>query len=1072
MKKVLVFLGILGIMVPQGLFAQMENPEDKVTIIDSPASNVFTAEEKMSLSSFGFTEDMGVVMCGESHPYDSVKTAFQSNLESTVPGANISFEGMLRNEDEAPLIGSKLVLRILKKNDKSTTTGEGYDIVDQFTYDDKLNIGSWEEKKVSVNWHVPEDVAGGEYFLVPFVIVDEHIVSGFYFMDTAPIDAPQFRVKGTEAQGVFFDKTKTTINEQQYSFSGLVTRAPKNEATTVRVVLTNPRSEEQVMRVTWNEYLRNDFRDENLQNKKLELIALGANESKEISYEVSPKYTTATYLSVVAEGQYQKNIQNIRFIREGLTDVAIETASLKSFTLREGVENSLSGCVSVASTVADNQANLMLTLKDQRGNIIHTYQSDKPLVRGVNEFTDTFTPTKNYGEVILTATLTDASGQIMEFSTPYSCMTLSGGACYDTDQPLVVRSWKNIALILILMLPIVVLAVLIIKKQKSKNRFKFFLALFIVGATLMLPLHKADAAKIEVDWKFSGPKANQSSISQNSNCSPGWTFTNLLDDNANSKHLLGEADTNSGMTQLCIRADDPTITLSSQWTTTGCSGGNTLTGVWDDAGTANPWDDDSYHVHSLNEENFRPNNSRAYSWCLGASGGGATKVQSRWVEWVSSTYYPPCATDETILIGTHRKNEWFRFLNMNYEDTDGANQRSLCAKIVVVNNNPPTTPSLTGPTTGNTATPYPYVTQASDPDGNTVRYGIDWDNNKTIDEWTAYAASNTAVSTNHAWATPGSYTFEALAQDSNGASSGWSTPLTMTIATSVSGLCGLANGTPTTPPPTIGLCTTGAPSVVTPSAVPGPYAWTCTGSGGGGNATCNAPYLTPAPTLDLKINGSDIPITVNRNDNLSITWTPPTNATTCTGSGNNWNGVKSILGGSDNILATAPSLYTLTCTGPGGTTSDSVSVTLSKTFKICQNACNQGDVPNPLGMVQGSTRQLTGCFNDATSCTDASGDVTGTTTWTDTGGPEVSISNGLITANQEGSENVTGTYSSSTQTRRVDVSCLAQSCSTSEALKYCTNETFSWPTGCAVTPTQTCSGSKSCDFNWKEVAPN
>ena len=71
MKKMLVFLGILGIMVPQGLFAQMENPADKVTIIESPVPNVLTAEEKTSLSSFGFTEETGAVMCS-SKPYCGV----------------------------------------------------------------------------------------------------------------------------------------------------------------------------------------------------------------------------------------------------------------------------------------------------------------------------------------------------------------------------------------------------------------------------------------------------------------------------------------------------------------------------------------------------------------------------------------------------------------------------------------------------------------------------------------------------------------------------------------------------------------------------------------------------------------------------------------------------------------------------------------------------------------------------------------------------------------------------------------------------------------------------------------
>ena len=1073
----LVFLSILGIMVPQGLFAQMENPNDRVTIIESPTPDVLTGEEKMSLSSFGFTEDAGVAMCGESHPYGSIKTTFQSNLESTVPGANISFEGKLRNEDEAPLIGSKLVLRILKKNDKGTTTGEGYDVVDQFTYDDNLSISSWEERSITVNWHVPEDLAGGEYFLVPFVIVDEHIVSGFYFMDTVPTDAPKFRVKSTETEGVFFDKAKTTINNQRYSFGGLATRVPKNEATTVKVVLTNPRDEGQVMRVTWNEYVRNDFVGENLQNKKLELIALEANESKEISYEVSPKNTTATYLSIMAEGQYQKNIQNIRFVREGLADIAIETASLGQFPLHEGTANSLSGCLSVASTVTDKQANLTLTLKDHHGNVIHTYRSDKPFVKGVNEFKGEFTPTKNYGEVTLTATLTNGSGQVTEVSTPYSCVTLSGGACYDTDQPQVVRSWKNIALILIIMLPIAVLAILIIKKQKSRNRFKFFLALFIVGAALMLPFYKVDAAMIQTSWVYAGPKANQASISQNSNCPAGWTFTNVIDDNVNARHLLGEQDTNAGMTQLCIQADDPAITLSSQWTTGSCSGGNTFTGVNDDAGVVNPFNDDAYHVHNLNEENFRPNGSGAYSWCLGASGGGATQVQTRWVEWASSVYYPPCAVDETILIGTHRHSSAPAsvYLNMNYADMNGPNQRSLCAKIVVVNT-PPGAPTLSGPMTGTTGAIQTFAVRASDPEGHQIQYGIDWDNDSVADEWMPALPSGTTGNPTHIWATPGSVTLRAVAMDSGGLVSPWSNPWTITISGPISGICGAAQGWPTTPPPTIGLCTSGNPTAVTPGNASSPHSWSCLGSSGGADVACSAPYQEPLPIVDFKINGSDGPVTIARNGNLNITWGNVPNAVSCVASGGtNWDGVKNPGGGNDNVSAISTIVYTMTCTNSqGNSASDSISVTLANTFKICQNACDGGDVPNPLGMVQGSTRQIVGCFNDAVACTDPTGDVTTnpSTAWSDAGGPEITLSStGLITAVQQGSESMSGTYGGNTQSRTINVSCVAQSCSASEALKYCTNETFSWPTGCAAPPTQTCSGSKSCNFNWKEVAP-
>ena len=391
-------------------------------------------------------------------------------------------------------------------------------------------------------------------------------------------------------------------------------------------------------------------------------------------------------------------------------------------------------------------------------------------------------------------------------------------------------------------------------------------------------------------------------------------------------------------------------------------------------------------------------------------------------------------------------------------------------------NQPPSAPSLTGPTTGSTSVSYPYNTQASDPDGDTVRYGIDWDNNNTVDEWTTYVASNTSVSTNHSWATAGSYTFKALAQDSNGASSGWSTPLTMTIQNIVNGTCGAANAFPTTNPPSIGLCFSGTNTPVTPGVAPGPYSWSCTGGGGGSTATCSAPYLEPAPVVDLKINGSDGPLTVNRNANLNITWGNIPYAATCTGTGNNWTGGKFTTGGNDNIQATAASLYTLTCTNSQGiSASDSISVTLAPTLKICQNSCSGSiEPPASFSMDRYDTKDLVACHNDAVSCTDATGDVTTSATWTEGGGNPVSLGGSspkTLTADNVGTESIQATYSGNTVIRSVTVTCTdsgaCQRDSRSQSL--CQKDNFTVTDNCGQI--QNCTGEKTCDYNWKEVAP-
>lgn len=89
----------------------------------------------------------------------------------------------------------------------------------------------------------------------------------------------------------------------------------------------------------------------------------------------------------------------------------------------------------------------------------------------------------------------------------------------------------------------------------------------------------------------------------------------------------------------------------------------------------------------------------------------------------------------------------------------------------------------------------------------------------------------------------------------------------------------------------------------------------------------NSFNVSPPPTVDLKINGSNGPISILQGNNLNLTWTS-TNATTCSATGAGWIGTKGV-SGSENVAATLDSTYTLSCTGLGGNASDGVSVDVS-----------------------------------------------------------------------------------------------------------------------------------------------
>jgi len=93
----------------------------------------------------------------------------------------------------------------------------------------------------------------------------------------------------------------------------------------------------------------------------------------------------------------------------------------------------------------------------------------------------------------------------------------------------------------------------------------------------------------------------------------------------------------------------------------------------------------------------------------------------------------------------------------------------------VSSNNPPTAPVITGPTTLHAEESGSYTFRSTDPDNDQVKYGIDWNNDSIVDSWSTLGASGWTYTEPHVWNTSGAKSFRALAQDSNGGTSGWST---------------------------------------------------------------------------------------------------------------------------------------------------------------------------------------------------------------------------------------------------------------------------------------------------------
>ena len=76
---------------------------------------------------------------------------------------------------------------------------------------------------------------------------------------------------------------------------------------------------------------------------------------------------------------------------------------------------------------------------------------------------------------------------------------------------------------------------------------------------------------------------------------------------------------------------------------------------------------------------------------------------------------------------------------------------------------PPDAPTIDGQTSGKTGKEYEYTFNATDPDGDDVKYYIEWGDNNT--EWTDFNASGTEIKVKHTWSNDGTYNITAKAQD-------------------------------------------------------------------------------------------------------------------------------------------------------------------------------------------------------------------------------------------------------------------------------------------------------------------
>jgi outer membrane protein assembly factor BamB len=108
------------------------------------------------------------------------------------------------------------------------------------------------------------------------------------------------------------------------------------------------------------------------------------------------------------------------------------------------------------------------------------------------------------------------------------------------------------------------------------------------------------------------------------------------------------------------------------------------------------------------------------------------------------------------------------------QNFSGPNFQTYLYALRIINEQPPSAPTITGTTNGKIKTNYEYTITSTDPEGNNISYYVDWGDG-THTGWIGPFNSGHELTVNHTWNKRGTYTIKAKAVDNYSAESGWGT---------------------------------------------------------------------------------------------------------------------------------------------------------------------------------------------------------------------------------------------------------------------------------------------------------
>jgi hypothetical protein len=255
--------------------------EDVQTFNSHSNQELIDILESVSKNMESGTNAGGNANCFDYYRFGSVQVPITPNLTSTVPGSPMNFSGVVRNENNYPIIDGAVYVKIFKLEDTIEKSVNGPDVVDQFFVKKDIVVPANSEVPIDFFWNVPAWSGEGQYQVAAFFVSsDKYNLLGLSFTDDIVGNVAYFNVvAGGANRDVYLNKGTVTYPKYDlpHLFAGFPHRFDKNEPVDITFEVINTTNSEQKVRINYTVYSWDAMSEKNVVSTVAQSVDVAAN---------------------------------------------------------------------------------------------------------------------------------------------------------------------------------------------------------------------------------------------------------------------------------------------------------------------------------------------------------------------------------------------------------------------------------------------------------------------------------------------------------------------------------------------------------------------------------------------------------------------------------------------------------------------------------------------------------------------------------------------------------------------------------------------------------------------------